>query len=129
MPGDSLTFVSFSSEGRIDHQSVAEVAPNWAWYKYKTLEVCGNGEYNKCCGVALAWEMMARQGSGENVSAPFLRVLIICECTDPIPHTHSPSKRRAIHGRLLAVRPGGPLSLRRPFTTLGREIGCVCNDE
>ena len=47
--------------------------------------------------------MMARHGRGENVSAPFLRVLIICECTDPILHTHSPSKRRAIRGRLLVV--------------------------
>jgi len=47
--------------------------------------------------------MMARHGRGENVSAPFLRVLIICERTDPILHTHSPSKRRAIHDSLLAV--------------------------
>ena len=64
--------------------------------------------------------MMARHGCGENVSAPFLRVLIICECTDPI---HSPSKRLAIHGRSSSGCPGGPL------TTLGREINCVCNDE
>jgi len=48
-----------------------------------------------CSGLGDGEARMA--GRGENVSAPFLRVLIICECTDPIPHTHSPSKRRAIH--------------------------------
>jgi len=36
-----------------------------------------------------------------NVSTPFLRIPITCECTDSLLHTHSPSKRRAMNGRPL----------------------------
>ena len=31
---------------------MVEVAPNWALYKYKTLDVGGNEEYKKCFGAA-----------------------------------------------------------------------------
>ena len=38
------------------------MAPNWAWYKYKTLEVCGNGEYKKFFGAAPAWDLSVDDG-------------------------------------------------------------------
>jgi len=67
--------VSFSSEDRIDHKSVADVAPNWAWYKYRTFDVCENlGIYEVlwgCSGLEFelsVGDMMARHGRGENVT-------------------------------------------------------------